>query len=267
MIQNCQDALTINHHFKGANFFLTMTANPNWPEIKAALLPGQSSADRPNLVNRVFHLKVQELMNDIYKQGVLRRAVAHVWTTEFQKHGLPHVHLIIFLYSDSKLSTPEEIDSLLSAEFPDEDEQPELFELVKQFMVHTLCDAPNSNALCLHNGKCSKNFPKPFRDHTTVNEDSYANLRRRDTGKKYQVRGQEVDNRWIVPFPPYWLWKFRCHINMECLFSVRCFKYICKYVYKGHDRTTMEFGRCQDEVKLYLDSHYVSGCEAIWKLF
>ena len=103
MIQNCQDALAINHHFKGADFLLTMTANPNWPEIKAALLPGQSSADRPDLVNRVFRLKVQELMDDIYKQGVLGRAVAHVWTTEFQKRGLPHVHLIIFLHPDSYL--------------------------------------------------------------------------------------------------------------------------------------------------------------------
>jgi hypothetical protein len=29
----------------------------------------------------------------------------------------------------------------------------------------------------------------------------------------------------------------------------------------------MEFGRCEDEVKLYVDSHYVSGCEAIWRLY
>ena len=83
MIQNCQDALALNHQFRGADFFLTMTANPNWPEVKAALLPGQSPADRPDLINHVFHLKVKELLDDIYKQGVLGRAVAHVWTTEF----------------------------------------------------------------------------------------------------------------------------------------------------------------------------------------
>jgi Helitron helicase-like domain at N-terminus len=83
VIQNCQDALAINCHFRGADFFLTMTANPNWPEVKAALLPGQSLADRPDLVNCVFCLKVQELMDDIYKHGVLGKEVAHVWTTEF----------------------------------------------------------------------------------------------------------------------------------------------------------------------------------------
>ena len=45
MIQNCQDALAINHYYHGADLFLTATANPNWPEIKAELLPGQTASD------------------------------------------------------------------------------------------------------------------------------------------------------------------------------------------------------------------------------
>jgi hypothetical protein len=38
--------------------------------------------------------------------------------------------LIIFLHPDSKLRTPEEIDTLLSAEFPDEDEEPDVTTLI-----------------------------------------------------------------------------------------------------------------------------------------
>ena len=53
---------------------------------------------------------------------------------------------------------------------------------------------------------------------------------------------------------------------MECIGSIRGIKYIYKYVYKGHDHTTMEFGKCQDEIKLYLDARYVSQCEAFWRL-
>ena len=64
--------------------------------------------------------------------------------------------MIIFLHPDSKLHTPEDIDTLLSAEFPDEEEEPELFELVKKFMVHTPCGAENPNAPCMRDGKCSK---------------------------------------------------------------------------------------------------------------
>jgi Helitron helicase-like domain at N-terminus len=218
MIQHCQNALAINCHYRGANLFLTMTANPNWQEIKDALLPGQTPADRPDLVDHVFYLQVQELLDDIFKRGCLGKAVACVWTIEFQKRGLPHVHMIIFLHPDSKLRTPEDIDTLLSAEFLDKDEEPEPLELVKKFMVHTPCGAENPNAPCMQDGKCSKGVSKPFREQTTVNEDSYANLRRWDTGKKYQVGGHEVDNKWVVPYPRFWLWKFCCHINMKCLF-------------------------------------------------
>ena len=265
MMQHCQDALAINRKFKGADFFLTMTANPNWPEINEALLPGQSPPDRPDLVNRVFKGKVDALKEDIFKKEYLGKTRGRVWTTEFQKRGLPHVHMIIFLHPNAKMRSPEEIDSLLSAEFPDPDEQPELFELVLKFMVHTPCGAQNPNAPCMKNGKCSKGFPKPFREETTINEDSYANLRRHNTGKKYKVGGHEVDNRWVVSYPIFWLWVFRCHINMECLFSVKGLKYIYKYVYKGHDRTTME--QCLDEIKLYLDARFVSAHEGVWRLF
>ena len=53
MIQHRQDILVINRYFHGADLFLTMTSNPNWPEIKEALLPGQIAADRPDLVDHV----------------------------------------------------------------------------------------------------------------------------------------------------------------------------------------------------------------------
>ncbi len=65
----------------------------------------------------------------------------------------------------------------------------------------------------------------------------------------------------------YLLWKYRCHINVECIASIKAIKYIYKYVYKGHDRTTLEFGRSEDEVKMYLDARYVSACESVWRIF
>ena len=71
MIQHCQDALAINRYYHGADLFLTATANPNWPEIKDALLPGQKPSDRPDLIVHVFHAKMKEMLNDIHKKGVL----------------------------------------------------------------------------------------------------------------------------------------------------------------------------------------------------
>ncbi|KDR69847.1 hypothetical protein GALMADRAFT_214918 [Galerina marginata CBS 339.88] len=71
MIQNCQDALAINHYFQGADLFITVTADPNWPEIKAELEPGQTASDRPDLVVRVFHAKVQQILKDLNTDGIM----------------------------------------------------------------------------------------------------------------------------------------------------------------------------------------------------
>jgi hypothetical protein len=39
MQQLCQDALAINRYYGGGDLFITMTANPAWPEIQASFLP------------------------------------------------------------------------------------------------------------------------------------------------------------------------------------------------------------------------------------
>ena len=268
MQQLCQDALAINRYYGGGDLFITMTANPGWPEVVSALFPGQHASDRPDLVVRVFRAKLRSLIKDI-TDGVLGETNARLYTIEFQKRGLPHAHIIVFLKPHAKLRSPEDIDSLMSSEFPEDN--PELLELVKKFMVHKPCGAHNPNAPCMVNGRCSKGFPKQFREDTAVTEDSYARTRRHNTGRTHQVgmghRAQQVDNRWVVCHSRYLIWRYRCHINVESIASVKAIKYIYKYVYKGHDRTTMEFGNCQDEVKQYLDARYISSSEAHWCLY
>jgi len=81
------------------------------------------------------------------------------------------------------------------------------------------------------------------------------------------VGDHDIDNRWVVCHSLYLIWKYRCYINVESIASIKAVKYIYKYVYKGHDRTTMQFGRSIDEVKLYLDVRYISSCKAMWRLY
>ena len=45
MHQQYLDGMVIACYFKKIDIFLTMTANPNWPEIVQELLPGQTIAD------------------------------------------------------------------------------------------------------------------------------------------------------------------------------------------------------------------------------
>ena len=62
------------------------------------LAKAQSPAERPIIVARVFAGKLKELEDDLYKKHVLGRVVAHVRVTEFQKRGLPHVHILLMLH-------------------------------------------------------------------------------------------------------------------------------------------------------------------------
>ncbi|KAF9439422.1 hypothetical protein P691DRAFT_690815, partial [Macrolepiota fuliginosa MF-IS2] len=48
------------------DLFITITANPKWPEITENLLEEQTASDRPDLVARVFEEK-NALLNDVKK--------------------------------------------------------------------------------------------------------------------------------------------------------------------------------------------------------
>ena len=171
MQQHLQDALAINRFYGGGDLFITMTANSGWDEIKAALINCQSHLERHDLVVRVFFAKLKALIKEI-RNGALGAWAAYIYTIEFQKRGLPHAHIIVFLKPEAKLRTPEQIDSLMSSEFSEDN--PDLLGLIKKYMVHRTCGAENPNASCMVNGSCSKSFPKPFREETSVSEDSYA---------------------------------------------------------------------------------------------
>lgn len=61
--------------------------------------------------------------------------------------------------------------------------------------------------------------------------------------------------------------KYNCHINIEVYALVCIVKYILKYIYKGHDCTTMQIGNKEDEVKKYIDPQYIRAPETICCLF
>ncbi len=266
MQQLFQDGMAIARYFKTVDLFLTMTANPKWPEITRELLPGQNAADRPDLVARVFRMKQKALLQEIAKNGIFGRTVAHIHTIEFQKRGLPHMHLLIFLDRRDKMLDPAAVDSCIRAEWPDPVTEPVLFDIIKTSMVHGPCGVLNSFASCMENGRCTKRFPKPYQESTSLGTEGYPLYRRRDDGRSYEVRGKQLDNRWIVPYSPYLCARYNCHINVECSVSFASLKYINKYIHKGHDRGTIEVSQ-RDEIKRYIDARYVSAPEGVWRIF
>lgn len=213
-----QDAMAIVCKYGKPDLFVTFTCNPKWPEITRELKEGQDASDRPDLVSHVFHMKLRELLNDI-NNGVLGTPIAKVWVIEFQKRGLPHAHLLIILEDQSKMRTPEEFDTMVSAEFPDAELYPNGFQTVASCMVHGPCGVINPTSPCMEDGICKKKYPRNFNEQTSCDEAGYPLYRRRNTGQTFTInRGNtqyEVDNRWVVPHNLYLCTKYNAHINVE----------------------------------------------------
>lgn len=47
------------------------------------------------------------------------RLISVVYTVEFQKRGLPHAHIVIWLAPADKLLNIDDINNVISAEIPD----------------------------------------------------------------------------------------------------------------------------------------------------
>ena len=67
-MQNFQDAMAICHWAGYPNLFITFTCNAKWPEIQYMLDETgskQKPAERSEIVDRVFMIKLKELLRDI----------------------------------------------------------------------------------------------------------------------------------------------------------------------------------------------------------
>uniref|UniRef100_A0A0R0JLL6 ATP-dependent DNA helicase n=1 Tax=Glycine max TaxID=3847 RepID=A0A0R0JLL6_SOYBN len=120
-------------------------------------------------------------------------------------------------------------------------------------------------------------FPKKFHGATIVDQDGFPVYRRRNDGHTIMKNGIELDNRFVVPYNPQLLLKYKTHLNVEWCNQSTSIKYLLKYINKGSDRITAAPGnhhnsngdntQVQDEIKQYLDYRYVSPPEACWKIF
>lgn len=240
-----QDAMAITRQFGKADLFITMTCNPKWEEIITECAD-QPAWARPDITCRVFKMKLDALLNDLVKDGILGKVIAHIYVIEFQKRGLPHAHILLIFADEDKLRSADQYDKLICAEIPNKDTHPRLHTIVVGNMLHGPCGDTNpAEKRCQDNGCCSKNFPKRFCSETTDKHDSFPEYRRRspeEGGESYEVLDRDgavkwtMDNRWVVPYCPYLSLRYNCHINVEICNSIQSIKYLYKYVYKGPDK-------------------------------
>ena len=82
MMQNYMDAMTICKFYGYPDLFITFTCNPKWPEISRFLQKrGLKTEDRPDILTRVFKIKLDSLLKDIKEKrifGSVKAGINHI---------------------------------------------------------------------------------------------------------------------------------------------------------------------------------------------
>jgi len=99
----------------------------------------------------------------------------------------------------------------------------------------------------------SKHYLKTFQESTSIDVDAYPLYRRKNNiGCGYEAHSILINNWDVVRYNLYLSQKYCCHINIDICASIHAVKYIHKYIYKGHNHTTMHFGCEPNKVDQYL---------------
>ncbi|EFA12009.1 hypothetical protein TcasGA2_TC016134 [Tribolium castaneum] len=273
------DAMTIVARHGRPDLFITFTCNPHWTEITTNLDGKQQWQHRPDLVCRVFASKLAELIDDITNKQYFGVPLNYMYVIEFQKRGLPHAHILLTLRPEDKLLTEQDVDSAVSARIPNPQQEPQMYELIKRHFIHRPCGGvEHANAACIIDGRCSKGYPKAFRESTVLlgnNRIRQPEYKRPNDGTIIEFNDSAViDNRRIVPHNKVLAAKYDCHLNVEICGTIINIKYLHKYITKGNDHVSLATQELREqgvlnwnEVDQYESYRYVSAPESIWRLF
>jgi len=99
-------------NFGRPDLFIMITCNPQWQEIQSSLFLKQKATDRHDIISRVFNLKPKKLIDLIDKKEIFGEVSCYMYTIEWQKRSLPHVHLLVWLQVKVR---PNDIDSVICA--------------------------------------------------------------------------------------------------------------------------------------------------------
>ncbi|GJZ92937.1 DNA helicase PIF1, ATP-dependent [Tanacetum coccineum] len=204
------------------------------------------------------------LVNELFCQGPLWEARV-VYVIEFQKRGLPHAHILLWLEEHCKCKTPSEVDDIILAEMPSPTVDLDGYKVVTNNMLHGPCGKDVKNAACTTDGKCSKHFPKPYLAKTFLDEDGYPHYRQRDNKVTFKKGKFIYDNKHVVPHNRYLLLKIvysslaseehyylrmllnvvRGVFSFEELMTVNKRPMGIRPTVMGHIRNHVDFLRCQ----------------------
>jgi hypothetical protein len=253
------DALALPAEFHLPDLFITITFNPEWPELARMMPSGGNVHDHADVVARVFWLRFMRIMQDITGNAVFGTVLSYCYRIEWQLRGFPHAHVLLIL--QRRILNAADVDRFVSAEIPDPERDPVLHQLVVQLLVHGPCNVPPLTAPCIVDGECEKEFPKQLQSFTVMRTNAYPLYMRRGLFKG-SVRGQPVGDEWVVPYNPYLVLRHRSHINVQVASHLILYKYVYKYCFKAPDHGAVNF----NEISAFITGRILSSAEAVWRI-
>ncbi|XP_024981688.1 uncharacterized protein LOC112518279 [Cynara cardunculus var. scolymus] len=127
-----------------------------------------------------------------------------IYTIEFQKRGLSHAHILLFLDSKSKNPSGEHIDRIITTEIPDANIDPDGFNVVNKFMIHGPCGDLYSRSPCMvqENTNLEAVIARPSVGKTKFTEWF-------ETNKKYEDARQQS----YSSFQMEWVWNSKDKVS------------------------------------------------------
>ena len=98
--------------------------------------------DNPVTVLRHFEHRVEVFFREVILiSGPLSNVNYYAIRVEFQVRGSPHVHSCLWVHNSPTIDGDQDLyvkylDSVISANMPSQNDDPELYELVKTYQVH-----------------------------------------------------------------------------------------------------------------------------------
>ena len=239
------ESLAIVRKKGNPHLVITMTCNPNHPQILRDLPHGSMPGNCPDIVLRVFYQQVHQLLYMLYEKKIPGwegiKGIINV--IEFQKRGLPHVHVLAILDRTSSM-VEDKIDKYAKAEIPDKEVNTVDWKNVVTFMLHKPCGDLNPDTPCCQNryGACESGFPEDSCERSHFAEENGSAVYRRrspeDGGgshvvKNFRIGKKQIDfeytSRDVVLYNLFLLRIFKCHINVKIFSSLKVIKYLLWY--------------------------------------
>ncbi len=75
--------------------------------------------DRLNIIARIFRARLKRLIHLIRIRAAFGPYKAYIYTVKYQKRGLSHTYIIVFIHADHVFSKPEYINNFIRVKFSD----------------------------------------------------------------------------------------------------------------------------------------------------